>query len=550
MLRCPILGDCCPFLSILLFDLAMSPPTDPSEKSTYTTSSLDGRVEDATVVVEVRLATDQGVGREAAVGDVRAMGQEEDANRKRPRLAGDNSDHSSGKPDVSSASPSQEQDDKSEDGDEQEQESHGSDNDDETSSSEGPHIDLDHMDDDTLLQILRNAASARGISFEYLLQTAAMQEDDDDEDVEYPFGSRPDNLKQVAEFIKSDKCRRIVVLAGAGMSVNSGIPDYRSADGFYATLQAEKLTANPIEREAIRADPTAALEQQMFLQNPLPCLELKRDFILGTYTRRWKATLAHRFVEMLHHKTNKVVRWYTQNIDGLEDQCTNIPRDKVITVHGSMDRAECASCGTESDYDKFCQAVQSQIKDLSEEDAKAPSTSRPIVCDSCGKGSMKPAIVLFRSSLPRIFFDSVPNDVEDIDLLIVMGTSLQVAPANSLVWRVPKSCLRLLMNREPAGRQLGMNFEDGRRDYHAEGDCDDIALELMEHLGWLDEMQPLASSGELPPKCVEKLSARLKNLKVEESSNPQTPKDAEDQNNTAESCEHGDTKISAKEVKS
>jgi len=117
----------------------------------------------------------------------------------------------------------------------------------------------------------------------------------------------------------------------------AGIPDFRSADGLYATMKPDLLTADPIEREAIREDPTVALEQGMFLQNPLPCLELNREFILGTHNQRWKATLAHRFVELLHAKTGKLVRLYTQNIDGLEDQCTQLPRDKVIAVHGSMD---------------------------------------------------------------------------------------------------------------------------------------------------------------------------------------------------------------------
>merc|ERR1712226_1163403 len=128
------------------------------------------------------------------------------------------------------------------------------------------------------------------------------------------------------------------------MSVVSGIPDFRSAGGLYDTLRPELLTASNIERELFAADPTAALSQPLFVQNPLPCLELMRPFMLGTRAEKWKATLAHRFVELLHAKTGKLVRVYTQNIDGLEDQCSQIPEDKVIPVHGTMDRAECARC--------------------------------------------------------------------------------------------------------------------------------------------------------------------------------------------------------------
>ena len=110
----------------------------------------------------------------------------------------------------------------------------------------------------------------------------------------------------------------------------------------------------------------------------------------------------------------------------VEDQCTNLPRDKVIAVHGSMDRAACANCGEESDYAEFCERVRTQIKDLSGKDPSAPQESRPIICSNCGRNTMKPDIVLFRSSLPATFFENVPRDVRDADMLIVMGTSLRV----------------------------------------------------------------------------------------------------------------------------
>ena len=77
----------------------------------------------------------------------------------------------------------------------------------------------------------------------------------------------------------------------------------------------------------------------------MPCLEVNREFILGVRERKWKATLTHRFVELLRTKTigtvqqkGKLVRLYTQNIDGLEDQCEGIGHENRIAVHGSMDR--------------------------------------------------------------------------------------------------------------------------------------------------------------------------------------------------------------------
>jgi NAD+-dependent protein deacetylase sirtuin 2 len=367
------------------------------------------------------------------------------------------------------------------------------------------------LGDNELLQVLAAHAASRGIPLEYIL---SQQYTDDDEDVEYPFDELPRSLADVAAFINSDKCRRVLVLTGAGQSCIAGIPDFRSADGLYATLQPEQLTATLQEREAIRADPTLALEQNMFLQNPLPLLELQRDFILGTRVQRWKATLAHRFLEMLSSK-GKLVRIYTQNIDGLEDQCSNL-RNKVIAVHGSMDRAECAKCGMEADFAEFCDKVQSHIKDLSGDDTRAPSKSRPISCQNCGENAMKPAIVLFRSSLPKKFFECIPRDAKDVDLLIVIGTSLRVAPANSLVWRVPRSAMRVLINRESAGTHLGMQFDPDltKRDYFAQGDCDAVVLDLMCHLGWVNDLEPLLADEKLPERSAQLLKDMLNRRKA------------------------------------
>jgi NAD-dependent SIR2 family protein deacetylase len=373
----------------------------------------------------------------------------------------------------------------------------GEDDDDGTDGEGSPDL----PNDTELVSMIRDAALARGIPFEWLLQEAQ-----DETEVEYPFETTPSSLQEVADFISSPACRSILVLAGAGMSVAAGIPDFRSADGLYSTMDANLLSADDSQRRAMRIDPTVALDQNLFLENPLPCLELNREFILGTCEQRWKATLAHRFVELLHTKTNKLVRLYTQNIDGLEDQCTRLPRDKVINVHGSMDRAECATCKSEGNATAFADQVRRQIKDLSRRDSLAPEESVAIDCAVCGCNTMKPAIVLFRSSLPKEFFEKLPGDTEEVDLLIVIGTSLRVAPANSLVWRVPKSALRVLVNREPEGMHLGMEFDpnETKRDYFAQGDCDEVLLELMDRLGWLDDLAPLLE-GELLPESSDRM---------------------------------------------
>jgi NAD-dependent SIR2 family protein deacetylase len=303
------------------------------------------------------------------------------------------------------------------------------------------------------------------------------------------------------------------------MSVASGIPDFRSSDGLYATLDASTLTATMEQQERIRDDPSYSLDQHLFLENPLPCLEVNREFILGVQHRKWKATLAHRFVELLRSKTGggsdggngggKLVRLYTQNIDGLEDQCQGLGHQRRIAVHGSMDEAECAVCLAPMDFDEFCHKVKTQIKDITGQDSSAPKESTPIRCLACGSDSVKPSIVLFRSRLPDTFFQNVPRDVEDVDLLIVMGTSLAVAPANTVVMRVPKTAMRVLINRDPVGRHLGFDWESHDRDYFARGNCETVVLNLMEMLGWLEDLRPLLERHGLPESSASLLRERF-----------------------------------------
>jgi NAD+-dependent protein deacetylase sirtuin 2 len=358
-------------------------------------------------------------------------------------------------------------------------------------------------------------------------------EDEDQDESDYP--ARPTCLKDVANFIQSDRCRKILILAGAGMSVVSGIPDFRSADGLYRTINVDVLSGlDEEQRDQIRHDPSLALDQHLFLEHPTVCLELQRDFILGVHEQRWKATLAHRFCELLHTKflpkndgptknnngennnnnnhDGKLARLYTQNIDGLEDQCATLPRDKVIAMHGSMDRAECAHCGAEMEFDTFCQRVRDQVKDIQAIDAIS-QTSTPIQCQQCGRPTVKPGIVLFRSSLPHAFFTHVPRDTANVDLLLIIGTSLRVAPANTIVYRVPKRCVRVLINREAEGMHLGLNFSSSSsstRDYFAQGDIDAVILELAGHLGWWDDLAPFLADDQLPASSAAQLRAVLR----------------------------------------
>ena len=75
------------------------------------------------------------------------------------------------------------------------------------------------------------------------------------------------------------------------------------------------------------------------------------------------------------------------------------------------------------------------------------------------------------------------------DLLIIAGTSLVVSPANSLVTRVPSSTRRIVINNEPVGTELGLQYgSDGWRDSFIPGECERTFLDLTTRLGWLEEL--------------------------------------------------------------
>jgi NAD-dependent deacetylase sirtuin 2 len=125
-------------------------------------------------------------------------------------------------------------------------------------------------------------------------------------------------------------------------------------------------------------------------------------------------------------------------------------------------------------------------------------------CEKRGcKGVVKPDIIFFGEALPHKFYTLIEKDFTKCDLLIILGSSLAVQPFASLTDRVPKTCPRLLINREKAGQKSGimamlgfgggLDFDgkDNTRDVAWLGDCDDGCLLLAEKLSWGDELKKL-----------------------------------------------------------
>uniref|UniRef100_A0A7S0B694 Deacetylase sirtuin-type domain-containing protein n=1 Tax=Pyrodinium bahamense TaxID=73915 RepID=A0A7S0B694_9DINO len=304
------------------------------------------------------------------------------------------------------------------------------------------------------------------------------------------------DLPGVAEFIKSEACRKIVVLTGAGVSTGAGIPDFRSPGGMYSTLRPELITATERERALMRKDPIWVVMKDMFLRNQFPYMEVRRPFILGTQQRKWKATISHWFFRFLEEE-KLLIRLFTQNIDGL-DYHTGLSRQSVCNVHGSIGRVACEACGHEVPLDDFCKEVRMKIKDIYGLDPEAPKESSNIFCPKCSGPTLKPTTVLFGASLPADFFEHA-RELPLADLLIVAGTSLVVSPANSVVEMVAEDCPRLVVNREPVGEDLGLRYGPAatRDVYSGARACDEVFFELIKLLGWEDKLRLIKDR--LPP---------------------------------------------------
>ena len=276
--------------------------------------------------------------------------------------------------------------------------------------------------------------------------------------------------------------------------------------GLYNTLQLNKLTATSAQRKKIRREGNHyVFHWDLFFENPLIYMELRRLLILGTRDRKWKPTIAHYFVLLLH-RAGKLTRAYIQNIDGLLDRVglpDGLPDDKKVYVHGNMTKVSCESCRAEMDFDEFAEEVEEKIRNIHVPD-DGPKKSTPIECRVCGEAAVKPRTVLFGSDLSPEFETLKNQDLPNVDLLFLAGTSLQVGPANTIPQKAPKSAKRVIVNSEEVGKEIGLEYGPAktRDDFFAQGPCEEVFLELIMELGWLPDLEEV-SRGNLAETSVE-----------------------------------------------
>lgn len=206
---------------------------------------------------------------------------------------------------------------------------------------------------------------------------------------------------------------RVVGFTGAGISTESGIPDFRGDGG--------KWKRNRI------------VDYREFLESEEGRVEYWRQKVNAwPAMREAQPNAGHRaFVKL--HKGGKLAAMVTQNIDRLHHR-SGLPADKVLELHGTTTEIECLSCGDRISSDEACDRVHAG--------EKAPR------CRECG-GFLKPATVSFGQSMPADVMTRAIHAAATSDLLLAVGSSLVVEPAASIPRIAKRAGARLIIvNRE------------------------------------------------------------------------------------------------------
>jgi NAD-dependent protein deacetylase/lipoamidase len=221
-------------------------------------------------------------------------------------------------------------------------------------------------------------------------------------------------LAAVREWLRA--ADRVTVLTGAGISTDSGIPDYRGPNGVWTRdPKAERLATY----DAYVNDPALRRESwQRRLDNPA-----------------WSAdpNSGHRALVELE-RTGRLRAVVTQNVDGLH-QRAGLSNDRVIEIHGTIWFTECLGCEARTPMEDFLARVEAGDPDPA--------------CEECG-GIVKSATISFGQALDEGVVHAAVAAASDCDLFLAIGTSLTVQPAAQLCAVAVESGARLvIINAEP-----------------------------------------------------------------------------------------------------
>jgi NAD-dependent deacetylase len=213
-----------------------------------------------------------------------------------------------------------------------------------------------------------------------------------------------------------DAAERVVVLTGAGISTDSGIPDFRGPQGVW--------TKNP------------GAEKLATLQNYVADPEVrKRSWQSRLDSPAWRATpnAGHRALVVLERR-GKLDTLITQNVDGLHQKAGSSP-ERVVEIHGTMHQVTCLACGDRAPMERALARVRA-----GEEDPP---------CRSCG-GILKAATISFGQGLVEEDLIRSQRAAERCDLLLAVGSKLSVFPIAGVVPVAKRTGARVvIINAEP-----------------------------------------------------------------------------------------------------
>ena len=207
---------------------------------------------------------------------------------------------------------------------------------------------------------------------------------------------------------------RIVGFTGAGISTESGVPDFRSPNGVWARNRV--------------------VDFQEFVSSEAGRIEYWRQKAAAWPAMRDARPNAGHYAFVELHRQGRLEALITQNIERLH-QRSGVPAGKVLELHGTTTEAVCLTCGDRVASDEACRRIAGG--------ERAPR------CRPCG-GLLKPATISFGQALPRDVLARAQAAVETCDLLLAVGSSLVVEPAASLPRAASRAGARLIIvNRDP-----------------------------------------------------------------------------------------------------
>ena len=236
-----------------------------------------------------------------------------------------------------------------------------------------------------------------------------------------------DLIKKGAELISESES--ILVFTGAGLSTESGIPDFRSPGGIW-----DKYDPSDFYFQRFVSDESA---REKYWQMSSEFYQVMRDAVPNR---------AHLCVKKLE-ETGKLLAIVTQNIDRLHHRAGNSP-DKIIEIHGTAFSVSCLSCG--KDYDR------DEIEDRLKSGVKVP------YCDDCS-GILKPDTISFGQAMPEDKMAESLRHARECDLCIVLGSSLVVYPAASVpIQAVEHGGKFMIVNRDetPLDQEADLTIHD------------------------------------------------------------------------------------------